>query len=101
MAKILFVNTYYDAFLKDNPLRPNASYEDGLQERVMSRFGDSDFYSYWIGRSGWSSKDVIANDSVLQGRWAGENNCKTDAPSDVWKSQLKDFKPDVAYIFRT
>ena len=98
MPKILFVNTYYEAFLKDNPLEPKVSYEENLQKRVLSRFGDSDFYSYWIGRAGWQSKDVIANDLFLQEQWALENKYQNISSHLIWQSQLKEFKPDIVYF---
>lgn len=98
MPKILFINTYYNAFLQDNPLKQNVSYAEGLQERILSRFGDSDFYSYWIGQAGWQSRDVIANDLALQEKWAAENTIQNISLDTVWRLQIQDFKPDIVYF---
>jgi len=98
MRRILFVNTYYDKFLNSQPLSPSRSYAENLQQRINSRFGDSDFYSYWLKNLGWDSIDIIANDQFLQQQWCNENGCNSSNLLETFIFQIMALKPSIVYF---
>jgi spore maturation protein CgeB/SAM-dependent methyltransferase len=98
---ILFLNTYYGAFLarfyRDNPGLTQASYQAQKQALIDSFFGDSDFYSRGMREAGWKSEDRIVNCEELQGTWARENGC-SGSLLEVAVEQVRRCRPDVVYI---
>lgn len=98
MPKILFINTYYENFLKDNPIDNSRSYFENMNSRILSRFGDSDFYSYWLRELGWDARDVIANDLPLQAQWANESGLEVMDKSKIWIHQIQQFSPNIVYF---
>lgn len=98
MRRILFVNTFYDKFLNSQPLSLSNNYSQNLEKRMGSRFGDSNFYSYWINQVGWEAIDVIANDDFLQQQWAKENNMAANSMLEICMFQIILFKPSIVYF---
>ena len=98
MRRILFVNTYYDKFLNSQPLSLSESYAQNLEKRINSRFGDSDFYSFWLNQIGWEAIDVIANDYFLQQQWCQENNINASNLLEICMFQVMLFKPSIVYF---
>jgi len=98
MRKILFVNTFYDKFLNSQPLGFGNTYSENLQKRINSRFGDSDFYSFWLKQIGWEAIDVIANDHLLQQQWSKENNIAAGNLLETCMYQVMVFKPSIVYF---
>lgn len=98
MRRILFANTYYDKFLISQPLDPARNYSANLQKRIDSRFGDSDFYTYWLRGLGWDAVDVIANDHQLQKLWAIENQINAENSLEIFILQVLTFKPSIVYF---
>lgn len=98
MKRILFINTYYDKFLNSQPLSATSSYTENLQKRISSRFGDSDFYSFWLNKLGWEAVDIIANDQFLQQQWCQENNIATNNLLEICMFQVILFKPSIVYF---
>lgn len=122
--RILFIDTYYSGFLRSLRTKyPNLGikkYEEQKKFLLGQCFGTSDFFSYNLHKLGWDAKDVIANDEILQRRWAQENNFKVKNSGLIAKlqslpyvhrflgkptwtqeivmAQVRDFKPDVIYL---
>ena len=122
--KILFIDTYYSGFLssfrKKFPSVYKKTYENQLKLLLAQDFGTSDFFSYNLNKLGWNAKDVIANDEILQRKWAEEKNIKIKNSGLIAKlqslpyihrfigkptwtqeialAQVKDFKPDIVYM---
>ena len=78
--KILFVDTYYEKFLKSfykkNSNLKNNEYEKQLNHLLRSNFGTSDSYSYYFKKNNWEAKDLIVNCISIQKEWAKNNNIK-------------------------
>lgn len=97
----VFINTYYPVFL-DHFYRNNngleaQSYNTQLKHLQKTLFGDSDFYSKNIIKSGWKADDLIVNCETLQLKWAGE--CGYEAKGlQIAIAQLKEINSDVVYI---
>jgi spore maturation protein CgeB len=123
--KIIFVDTYYAAFLvhfyaQENMLS-RANYSAQLQSLLNACFGTSDFYSRHLNGLGCEAQDLIVNCIPLQQSWAKANNLPlsklalkvphrlfrapvlgkflADLPGlmDVAVAQVKAAKPDVLY----
>lgn len=81
----LIVDTYYPAFLSSfydqHPELSDASYERTLAALVAEGFGTSDFYTSNLRLLGHDANDVIANDRVLQTKWAHEHRFRTATTS--------------------
>lgn len=104
--KFLIVNTYYPAFLRSFyrrwPELKSCSYQEQLQAIMAECFGTADFYSANLKRLDCGAEDVIWNAETLQQTWAKENGIKiqgNDWLFQVLKAQIKEFQPDVLYIF--
>lgn len=83
-------------------------------------FGHANFYSKNLKSLGWIAQEIIANDLIMQGRWARENNIGFDTRESWWTKnvpesvmnylgvrgwvkkilfeQVKKIQPDVVYI---
>ena len=98
---ILFINTYYEGFLRQHYLQhpgleaePYAVQHASLQSEC---FGDSDFYSAGLIGVGWQAEDVIVNASPLQAAWAREHAFQGEG-FDVAVEQIRVSRPDVVYL---
>ncbi len=98
---IVFINTYYDAFLREhylkNPLLHSKSYADQKESIQSECFGDSDFYSVGLKRLGWQADDLIVNAPLLQAAWAKENGFTGEGLA-VALEQIRRCRPDIVYI---
>ena len=123
--KILFVDTYYNKFLKSfyeiNPNLKKSKYDDQLFSLLNSKFGTSDSYSYYFKKNDWEAKDIIVNCLPIQKEWGkkkgirisefrskiphkfyklpfiGKKIGNTTGLLDIAKEQIKSFNPDVLY----
>ncbi len=94
MPRIIFVDTYYDAFLKTLTLG-NGTYQEELDKVLARQFGTADFYSREFRKLGWEAIDIIANYEQLQGLWASENG---DITARILQQQITSYYPDVVFI---
>jgi len=98
---IAFINTYYEGFLREHYARnpqlsgqPYAAQQASLESEC---FGDSDFYSSGLKRSGWQAQDYIVNVPPLQAAWAKENGFGGEG-FDIAVEQIRRRRPDVVYL---
>ena len=98
----LFLNTYYEAFLRafysSNPALLEAPYSEQLKAIQACMFGDSDFYSHYLSEAGWIAQDVIMNCAPIQYAWARENGVNGELGFGLAVEQVKRIRPDVLYI---
>lgn len=98
---IVFINTYYDAFLREhylkNPSLHSKSYADQKESIQSECFGDSDFYSVGLKRLGWQADDLIVNAPLIQAAWAKENGFTGEGLA-VALEQIRRCRPDIVYI---
>lgn len=124
--KILILDTYYPAFLdefyKNNPKAKNLNYERQKRSLQNSLFGTSDFYSKSLNQLGFSSTEIIINNTILQERWEKEyakriklnlhnklidifikavpfiaNRVSSRSNLEILKEQIEYYKPDILY----
>lgn len=97
----LFINTYYNGFLnsvyKRSPELLNATFNEQKIRLQSQFFGDSDFYSEGLKKSGWDADDLIVNCLPLQEAWAGENEYSGKG-IEIAFEQIKLRRPEVVYI---
>ncbi len=116
-TKILIVDTYYPAFLKQlyaqQPGLETLPYAEQRDHILAEHFGTGDSYSYYLKQLGYLAEDVIADDLALQRLWGKEHGISVR----VWphlpvigqyidrlplyrllQAQIADFKPDVLYM---
>lgn len=96
--KCLFLNTYYENFLKDHYSKnkiEHLEYMEQWDSIQSTKFGDSDFYSFSLEKQGWMAHDLITNCNPLQKAWAKENDYNGGDP--IWVEQIRHYKPDVVY----
>ncbi len=96
--KIIFLNIYYEEFLKAHYAKnniANLSYLEQWESIQGTMFGDSDFYSRGMSKQGWETHDLITNCKPLQMQWAKENEYSQNSP--IWVQQIRKYKPDVVY----
>lgn len=98
----LFINTYYGAFLNDhyntNQGLSQATYATQKHSLQKTCFGDSDFYSSGLAKSGWRTEDLIVNCQPLQSAWARESGIvETDLPA-IAREQIRRHSPAVIYL---
>lgn len=121
--KILFVDTYYQAFLNSFYVKHdtgNLSYSKNKALLLEQLFGTADSYSYYFKKLGHNAEDLIINDEILQRKWAGENGLKLSGPNILSKlqslpyinrfigspswiqeialAQIQQYKPDIVYM---
>jgi glycosyltransferase involved in cell wall biosynthesis len=81
----LIVDTYYPAFLatfhENHRELVGSDYEEALGALMATCFGTSDFYSKNLRLLGHDAADVIANDRVLQAKWAATHDVALISPS--------------------
>ena len=101
MNSCLFLNTFYDGFLKqcygESELQ-SKSYEMQLSVLNGAGFGDSDFYSSGLRSSAWEAEDIIFNCAPLQVAWAKEHGVQAASLFDILEAQVRYYSPDVLYI---
>lgn len=95
------------------------SYREYKNALFQTCFGTSDFYSYNLYKLGIDAEDIIANDEILQKKWADENGVSVNENKFIAKlkslpfaykifgqpkwiqqitlEQIKEYKPDVVY----
>jgi ubiquinone/menaquinone biosynthesis C-methylase UbiE len=99
--KILFLNTYYDGFLKKYYSSSQDLISESYTEQKVSlqnkHFGDSDFYSSGMKQAGWQADDLIINCEQIQQAWARENECDYNGLGLVVE-QIRRVRPEVVYI---
>lgn len=120
--KILFVHNYYTRFLK-HFLSENkekiacTDYKSHKKLLFDQLFSVSDFYSQGVLRNGHEAIDVVANDWILQKKWAAEHGLRiTTYPPIALESrigqqiflhtwmekileiQIKEYNPDIVYF---
>jgi SAM-dependent methyltransferase len=98
-----FVNTFYPEFLNNffnNPKisQGSFSYAELLRKINAENFGDSDFYSEGLNKSGWEAIDIICNCEQLAQLWCREKNISFKDCTRTLIEQIKSFEPDVVYI---
>ena len=96
--KIIFLNIYYEAFLRSHYEKndiADLSYLEQWESIQGTMFGDSDFYSRGMSKQGWETHDLITNCKPLQMQWAKENEYSQGSP--IWVQQIRKYQPDVVY----
>jgi spore maturation protein CgeB len=114
--RILVVDAYYPAFLRDFYARqsglPDRSYAEHWRILMDESFGTADFYSASLKEEGCDAHEVVVNCLPLQRRWAKERKpflwamcpvrCSFGGTrgweSAVARAQIEWFKPDVVYV---
>lgn len=120
--KILFISVYYTNFLKSFYERygesvKKLSFNKHRQRLLGELFGDADFYSSGVKENGHFAEDIIANDEILQKKWAAEHNftkfgrsgliskipylrifIKPNWVEDILLAQIKILSPNVLYF---
>jgi len=98
---VLFLNTYYGAFLNSHyarhPQLREAGYAEQKKALQKTFFGDSDFYSSGILKAGWRAEDLIINCLPLQRAWASDNGF-TGTDAEIAIAQIMRLRPDVVYL---
>ena len=102
MPKCVFLNVYYDSFMKDHYQRngglADKSYKEQLDSIQGTMFGDSDFYSHNLKKvKGWDAVDIITNCETLQRTWAMENGVQYKSSAQLLIEQLYSEAPEVVY----
>lgn len=90
--KILFIDTYYPSFLRSihrkYPNLEKKPYDDQLRFLLGRFFGTSEFCSYNLRKLGWKAEAILANDEILQKKWAKENDIEVNGNWLVSKLQM-------------
>jgi spore maturation protein CgeB len=125
-VKILFVDTYYEAFLKELPtIFPKIdqwSYTQALESTIGYGFGTAAALSDACNRQGHEAHVLVPNSNLLQSKWCSENLVKlpnswflkwsphinrvpylqivtrNQGPGSLLELQAKESNPDVIYI---
>jgi spore maturation protein CgeB len=76
----LILDTYYPSFLKahyaQHPEIAGLGYEEARSKLMATGFGTSDFYSTNLRSLGNVAREIVANDALLQAKWASEARVK-------------------------
>ena len=100
----LFVDTYYEGFIKKfyqrNPELLTASYRDQINSIHTECFGESNFYSNGLRRQNWQSDNVIYNCQQIQGAWVREAGWDPNQfhMGNIMVAQVRDVMPEVVYF---
>jgi len=98
----LFYTTYYQSYIDNLYIKNSAleeySYEEQKKYIHEQRFGDSDFYSRGLIKTGWIAEDFISNSLQLQKSWARDNNFNYKNEDEIIIEQIKRLKPEVVYL---
>lgn len=102
MPRCLFINTFYDGFLRQeysrHPELSTAPYDTQLKHLNDQLFGDSDFYSTGLIDAGFEARDIVVNCTELQGQYAKEQRIADPNLFRIIEHQIEVFDPDVLYI---
>ncbi len=102
MNRCLFLNTFYDGFLKQEYSRhktlASLSYKEQLTHLNDQLFGDSDFYSSGLTAAGFEAEDLIVNCRHLQSAYAREHGIDEQDLFAIIQKQIHEFDPDVLYL---
>ena len=102
MPRCLFINTFYDGFLRQeysrHPELSTAPYDTQLKHLNDQLFGDSDFYSSGLIDAGFEARDIVVNCTELQGQYAKEQRIADPNLFRIIEHQIEAFDPDVLYI---
>jgi spore maturation protein CgeB len=94
----LIVDAYYPRFLDDfyakHPEAVEAGYHEAHAALMAQCFGTADFYSKNLRALGNSAREVVANDPILQAKWAAEHG------KSVGRSRLRAIADEVPYLRR-
>lgn len=102
----LCIKNYYPEYLKffyqnqDNEVIKSLDY-DRLKNKIhKDLFAQANFYEKHLTNLGVNAKSIIANDSILQKKWASENNLKITKYwlKEIIYAQIKLNKPEVLYF---
>jgi hypothetical protein len=122
--KILILDAYYQTFLNkyyhEFPEVKKIPFNEYRRHLMAQRMGTSDAYSYHLKKLGYEAEEIVANDDVLQMKWAEENGMRisgfpfSSVPTLMYKaakkilsynwrykillSQIKSIKPDILFI---
>lgn len=89
--KILIVDTYYKNFLSSfykNHQVDKLSYVEHGKLLLSQFFGTGDSYSYYLDKHGHQAEEIIANDELLQRKWASENKVDIEESGFLSKIQM-------------
>jgi len=99
--RCVFINTYYKVFIQrfydENPNLYNLPYESQKKILINQCFGDSDFYSTALTKTGWDCYDLIINIPDLQNSWAKENNFNGNF-LEIAIEQIRQLNPDILFV---
>ena len=102
MPRCLFINTFYDGFLRQeygrHPDLASRAYDAQLHHLNDQLFGDSDFYSSGLSAAGFDARDIVVNCTELQGQYAKEQGIADPNLFQIIEHQIESFDPDVLYI---
>ena len=105
---IQFVTTFYPEFLrelyKQQPKLSNADYEDQLAGILDTRFSSLDALCRELKALGCSTDLVIVNADDLQARWSHRHGTSLSGNihnqrRQILAAQVREFRPDVLYVF--
>lgn len=99
----VFLNVYYPQFLQSLYTRKayllSQPYKVQIDAILGEFFGDSDFYSGGLKKTGWDAEDLIINCIPLQQAWANENSFRSYSHIfQIAIEQIRRQKPTVVYI---
>jgi hypothetical protein len=120
----LIIDTYYRKFLKSlyakNPELFEKDYAEQIEFIMNQCFSTADFYSKNLIRQGCYGEEIIANNEILQERWAVENNLRIKGSFfarslrllpfrkrflfnrrgllRILEAQIKKSRPDILYV---
>ena len=96
-----FHPVYLDAFYRQNPHLVAASHRQQVAALVNGGFSECHLLSRHLGRLGWTTADVVANDPISQVAWAREQGFQGAAAAkdctDITRRQIAAFRPTIAY----
>ncbi|MCX6705327.1 MAG: glycosyltransferase [Candidatus Woesebacteria bacterium] len=120
--KILFISVYYPAFLesfyrKYGTKIKRLGFQKHRQKLLDELFGDADFYSDGVRANEYKAEDIVANDAILQKKWARERGLKIfdktdfilkipylrfffnpDWETKILEEQIRRYSPDILYF---
>ncbi|MBI4718337.1 MAG: glycosyltransferase family 1 protein [Planctomycetes bacterium] len=106
--RVLVIDTYYSEFLAElyaqDPGLANLPSDEQYARLFRAAFGTSDAYADGLRRLGCEALQVICNADAAQERWAVEHGVRPSGnPHDrrrrIIEAQVRDFRPDVVYVF--
>lgn len=99
LAKLgIYPFTYLRDFYAKRPEFKNQTYAVRHAALIDDCFGSSDFWTDAFEKSGYETIDIIANDEVLQKKWAIENDVNNNDLFEITTAQIKKFRPDVLLV---